>query len=80
MICDESHRWALFIFLSNFILFLSLISSSSGAGWKIQGAITLVQSIKNPLKGANNNNSQNQVDNTDNAWDPAVKIIKSCNK
>ena len=47
----------LFIFLSSFFCFLSLISSSSGAGWKIQGAITLVQSIRKPRKGASSNRS-----------------------
>ena len=55
------HRIDLFIFLSSFFCFLSLISSSSGAGWKIQGAITLVQSIRKPRKGASSKRSQNQV-------------------
>merc|ERR1719305_902485 len=50
LLCGEcqvpSHRMALFIFLSSLALFLSLMSSSSGAGAKIQGAITLVHSIR----------------------------------
>ena len=68
---------ALFIFLSILALFLSLMSSSSGAGAKIQGAITLVHSIRAARAGASSNNNQNQLVMMEKACDRAVRMIKS---
>ena len=67
----------LFIFLSNFFCFLSLSSSFSSAGWKIQGAMMLVHSMRAALAGANRSSNHNQLDRRDNAWDPAFNIIRS---
>ena len=67
----------LFIFRSNFFCFLSLNSSDSSAGWNIQGAMTLVQSMMAALRGASRSNSHNQVERRESACDPAVRIIRS---
>ena len=74
---SKSHRIARFIFRSIFIFFLSLMSSSSGAGWNIQGAITLVHNIRRARPGASSSNNQNQLVMMEKAWDKAVRIIKS---
>ena len=67
----------LFIFLSNFFCFLSLNSSLSWAGAKIQGAMMLVHSMRAALAGANRSNNHNHPERSERAWDPAVKIIRS---